>query len=304
MKVSKWKKNRKSLPEPGLYENVPFDTYREWPFVNNSSLGPARRSMAHYASALEVKKEPSREMVFGTFCHERRLEPLAVTNNYIVMPDLTKGIVKTDGSPTDKPKSTAEYRKRVAQFEETNSGKTIVTQDEFDRLAGMMNSLYSNKRANEWLGTDEPTEVSIVWIDPMTGLVCKGRIDKLNLKSRQAVDYKTTRDALRFEHSIFDFGYHRQAAFYTDGLYELTGEHFSFGIVAQEKEAPYGVRSAELDEDALILGRLEYQKALQQIHCCNESGEFPSYEDPERWTVPSYANPPITLSIDGEKFTF
>ena len=34
--------------EPGIYRDIPFDEYLSWPHVNNTLLGAAAKSMAHF----------------------------------------------------------------------------------------------------------------------------------------------------------------------------------------------------------------------------------------------------------------
>lgn len=287
-------------PEPGIYENVPFADYCAWPCVNNSSLGPLRKSPAHYLVAQETQTEPSDALRFGTFAHAGKLEPLAVINHYVVLPEFEHEIRKPDGSEYTNVKATKAYKDRVAEFHRINANKEVVPQDWYDKLLGICEALSRNRRAAEWFGARGPAEVSIVWDDPLTGLRCKARIDKLDRDARRITDLKTTVDASQFGVAMHKYGYARQAGFYADGMRVLTGDDYSFALVAVEKEPPFGVRAAEVDFDTLNIGRCEYRRALRQLVECRRSSHWPSYTDPDTWQLPSWSVPEVELTVSGE----
>lgn len=296
------------IPDVGIHENVSHEEYASWVAVNNSSMPSALRSPGHYRHAIASgDREKSDSLNFGTFAHAGRLEPLSVARRYIVMPAFEKSIVGPDGEPYKNPKNTAAYREKVAEFERVNAGKEVVEQKWLDDLDGMVDAMRRNSRANAYLSCDGPSEVSFVWDDPITGLRCKGRADKLYPRAPRITDFKTTDDALNFEKSIVKFGYHRQGAFYSDGLEVLTGERYEFCIVAAEKIAPYGVRAAPLDAGAIEAGRLEYRRALAVLAKSFAANEWPVYENPPAWGIPHWADPvtrPLKLTVGGQPYSF
>ncbi|TWU12876.1 Exodeoxyribonuclease 8 [Symmachiella macrocystis] len=303
-------------PKPGIYSDVDFPEYRSWDCVNNSTLGECRRSAMHYKAALSKVRKETDALRFGTLAHHGRLEPMVVAEKYIVMPDLTGGITKADGkTPPDKPKSTKAYKERVAEFERVNEGKIIVPQDEFDKMLSLVTALTHDELAAKWLQAEGPAELSIVWDDPLTGLRCKGRVDKIpklkivldGVEFHMFVDLKSTRDASYhgFRKSILNFGYARAGAFYADGLQALTGVPWVEGIVAVESESPFGVASAPLGLRSMEAGRREYQQALQLIAAGREHGHWPGYENPEVWEMPDFAlgddkADAVELSVGGQ----
>jgi hypothetical protein len=291
-------------PAPGIYEAVPFDVYLTWDAVSNSSLNGIEKSPLHYKFAPPVEETPP--MRFGTFCHQGRLEPSAVFRNYVVMPDLTKGILTKSGEPAKTPKATDEYKQRVERWEADNAdGKIIVLQEEFEAMTGVVAALDRNELAHKWFAADGPAEVSIVWDDPDTGVRCKGRLDKLALIIQMIADLKTTRDCLWFSKQIADRKYYRQSAMYIDGVMVLTGEVCRFGIVAVENVQPFGVMAAPLAESAVELGREEYKAALRQIAAARQSNVWPGYENPAEWILPAWKeaqlSEPLSLIIAGER---
>ncbi len=277
-------------PGPGIYEGIPFEDYLRWPFVSNSSLQPAERSMLHYHARPIIEETPA--MRLGTLCHLGRHEPSALFRKYVVMPDLTGGILTKGGELAKSPRSTAEYADRVAKWEEQNAGgKIVIPQSDLDAMTGMVAMLDQHPIAHEWFTAPGPVEVSIVWDDYETGIRCKGRIDKLVPGKQLVVDLKSVRDCLKFPSAIADRSYHRQGGMYTDGYATLTGELFGFGLVAVENEHPYGVMAAPLSAADVDLGREEYQTALRQIAAARKSNHWQGYESPAEWSLPGWRRP-------------
>lgn len=296
-----------ALPAPGLHEDVPFADYLTWPYLNASTLKHAAKSAAHFRAAVEEPDEPSDAMRFGTFAHVGRLEPLAIGERYAVMPDLTEGITRADGSPTEKPKATKEYKQRVEDWLSANTGREVVEREWFDALVAMNRRLLEHDRAVSWLNARGPVEAAFVWDDPATGVRCKARADKLDTATHRCTDYKTTRDLAGFERQIVLLGYDVQAAFYLNGLNgltTLTREPWRFGIVAQESVKPYLVRAAELSEVHLLHGSWAMRRAMEVVCAAVASGNWPGYEDPDVWERPAWADSEFELSIAGELVTF
>ncbi|MGC4002850.1 MAG: PD-(D/E)XK nuclease-like domain-containing protein [Pirellulales bacterium] len=286
--------------KPGIYRDMSFTDYLELPFVNNSSLSLIARSPRTYHRRPKIEETPA--MRLGTLTHAGKLEPSAVFRRYVVMPDFTKDVKKKDGGECSNPRATKEYKAKVEQFRLDNWEKIIVTEDEFAALVEMVTQLDRHSKAREWFSDEGETELTIVWDDPLTGLRCKGRIDKLCRRLKIIADLKTTADCRKFRNVIFDRGYHRQAAFYIDGWKALTGETFRFGIAAQENSEPYGTQAATLCERSIELGREAYQRALIDLRNSQVTGLWADYESPDEWTPPSWADveEPVELSFGGE----
>lgn len=293
-------------PGPGIYEGVPFDDYLAWPYVSNSALHPAARSMAHFRDRQPIDETAA--MRFGTLCHTGRLEPSAIFRRYVVMPDLTKGITTKDGKPAKSPKATEEYDRRVAEFMSQHDGMKVVEQATFDEMLGVLQALDNDPLARRWFGGPGQFELSIVWDDPESGLRCKGRLDKICNEERIIPDLKTTVDCTKFDKSIANYSYYRQAALYIDGWQILTGETYRFGLVAVEKVKPFGVMSAPMRADAIELGRKEYRGLLKQIAASKRSGSWPGYESPAEWSLPAWKlrggddDNEVALTIGGKQF--
>lgn len=296
-----------SLPEPGVYTGVSFDEYLAWPFVNNTLLSHAAKSMAHFhAAENSVDESSTAAQQLGQLLHTGKLELSALAETHVIMPRFEDQVLKEDGSRYSTPKATKQYKELVAAFEAANVGKVIVTQDDYDRLSAMLQSLSESERAVEYLHHDGPAEISIVWDDPETGIRCKARIDKVDLQRNRIVDLKSACDVGDFGRAIFNYSYHRQLAFYSFGIETLTGRRHEACIVAVESSQPFGVRAAPMASEAIEAGRNEYRRLLNQISICRQTGDYPGYEDPDEWDLPEWSKPksePVTLNIDGKQVT-
>lgn len=285
-------------PSPGIYRDVSFADYLAWDCINNSRISLARRSLLHFKE--QPAHEATKALRFGSFAHCGVLEPLAIAMRYAVMPryELDAANVTKDGTAS-KSTGTTYYKQRAAEFAAANTGKEVVEQDAYDHLCGISRSLMRSERAREYLCERGDVEVCFVWDDEETGLRCKCRVDMLN---SGICDLKTCLDAQAFPKSIAAYGYHRQGAHYQAGVAALTGEVKPFRIVAVEKTAPYGVRSAPLNEDAIETGAAEVRQAMRAIAGAYESGVWPCYTDPASWCLPSWygGSDEIELIINGE----
>jgi hypothetical protein len=294
----------RKIPEPGIYENISFEEYLTWDAISNSSLHAAERSMLHYKEQQPIEETPA--MRLGTFCHVGRLEPSAIYRRYVVMPDLTVGLLNDEGKPYDNPRATKAYKRRVAEFNERNTDKLVVPQADFDQMVGVVAALDRDPLAHQWFTAPGPVELSIVWNDPQTGLRCKGRIDKWARGLGIVADLKTSRDCQRFPSQIAERHYHRQGAMYLDGIEVLTGEVNRFGLVAVENALPYGVMAAPLRETDIERGRAEYHRILRQIVDSQASGVWPGYVSPAEWCLPAWATKEestdvVVLTIKGKQ---
>jgi exodeoxyribonuclease VIII len=295
-----------------LIFDLSFDEYRAILAVNNSLLNQAFRSgcvlsMAHLRVAmLKTQESDSDALRFGRLAHNGVLDPQNIPEHYSVMPDLTEGIMRADGSDYSNVRATKEYKQRAREWCRQQGGREIITQDDYDRIVGVLRGLLANESARDMLTGDGANEVSMVWQDAKTGLNCKARVDRLCEHAGFVADLKTTRDVADFEKSIVRFGYHRQAAFYLDGLEAMTGERCRFGIVAVEPESPFACRAAFLSTEAIEFGRQEYRRALTAYARCIESGVWPSLPNPDEWRLPMWAKPqddePVKLIVNGRGF--
>ena len=283
-------------PEPGIYHDVPDEVYRSWDAVNNSSLGPALRSLSHYKSALERPRTATPAMEFGRFVHTVVLEPELLAARYVVTPDL---VADLEGEYKN-PKASKEYKSKLAEFHDLHADREVVEADWYERAVAMIDAVKACPKARDLLRGVGPTESSIVWHDKLTGLRCKARVDKVT-EAGLLADLKTTADASAFAKSMAAYGYARQAAFYIDGMEAVTGELHRLAFVAVEKEPPHAVRAAVVADRAVDYGRRQYQRILRGICEARAYDRWPGYDQPTEFDLPSwcYEAEDVALEVGG-----
>ena len=277
-----------NTPPPGIYPDVPADEYHSWDAVSNSRLSTIHKhSPAHLRHELDNPSEPTPAMALGSALHDAVLLPDVYRERYAVAP------------PCDR--RTKAGKATWAAFCESSAGCTLLTDAQSEAVDGMSASVRSHPRVAELLAHPTArTELSIVWIDPGTGLTCKARLDILaDCGEWIAGDLKTTSDAkpAEFSRSVWNFGYHRQAAMYTDALaaHGIDCPHFLF--VAVESSPPYAVSVHRMLDEAVQAGRDQIQPLLETYRVCMESGVWPAWgDDVHDLGLPYYAQRQLEMT--------
>ncbi|MFA4972930.1 MAG: PD-(D/E)XK nuclease-like domain-containing protein [bacterium] len=259
-------------PAPGLHPDIPAPDYHAWEAVSQSRLWTMRKSSpAHAFYALTHPMEATPAMLLGQAVHCAVLEPGRFGREYI-------RAIDGDG------RTAAVKAARAAQSAE-NPAATLLTSTDFDKCLAIREACAGNKFARMLLDGDH--ESSFVWADPDTGLLCKGRSDVLGFKTGSVVDLKTTRSAARnqFERSLYQYGYHVQAAHYLAGVRACgidikSGEEGGgFVIIAVEPFPPYAIQVFRLLDPVVGWGEEERRKLLEKWAACEASGIWPGYPD-------------------------
>lgn len=136
-------------------------------------------------------------------------------------------------------------------------------------------SVRRHRLAASILSEGEP-EKAMYWIDPETGITCRGRMDWT--RDNALVDVKTAAygkaTASAFAKEAANYDYPMQAAHYTDGYEVLTGRRVPFLFIVVEKEPPYLVRVFQLSEYDLEVGRERIREA-RRLFAEYESNGYP-----------------------------
>ncbi|MBS0202813.1 MAG: PD-(D/E)XK nuclease-like domain-containing protein [Planctomycetes bacterium] len=297
-------------------------------------LNPLVVSMAHYRDQKPVKETP--EIRFGKFCHADQFSFLTELKNYVVVPDLIHNDIDKRGELFESPCLTKEkkkhvigdpipdgwsvvltdettayiykitesptagmYQDRLSRFKALNVGKEFVDQDELERKAGLLYSLDNTPEARSLFANHGPAtdyELSIVWKDPLTGLPCKARIDCVQHADRLVIDFKTTASVVDFPRKSADFGYHRQGAWYADGMTIITGESYRAAAVCGEAQRPFAIGAAPWNVPTMLAGRHQYRQVLNAIAQAIDADNWPSVPSPAEWAIPDYAMPNVAVA--------
>jgi hypothetical protein len=260
-----------------LYD-LPEDEYHALPRFSSSGIRHLRRSAAHYRWVMDNRRE-KREWDEGHAVHT------AV---------LGRGM---DVAEIPGPWTTTVAKEAVAKARA--AGLVPLKPEQVERIRGAVEAVRRHPVAGPLLRGGEP-EVSVLWTDDATGVECKARIDYVAQQhehdfGRTLVDLKTTgKSAEAFERSVVEYGYDSQGAHYRDAWFRATGTHARFLHVVVETSPPHGVKIYELDTEALRIGLIKRDEALEVFRHATTTGTWASY-DPEveilglpEWEVRQY----------------
>lgn len=238
------------------------EEYRSTPHFSNSDISMALQSTALLEWSKSAPSDGSDSVDLGTHVHCAVLEPDVFLKDYVKMPDFD---------------SSAAGKRSAEQFKENMQGKIILSSDTSNTISNMLGSIMAHPVANKLLTSPGESEVSI--FGEIQGMKVKCRPDRMVDPAcfggqHILVDVKKSADIDKFKFSVRDFGYHRQAAFYSDIYYQLTGvrPRFVFVVVGEKRSiGRHPVRVFELPEEVVEIGRLQYLEGLEK---CREYQEF------------------------------
>jgi exodeoxyribonuclease VIII len=263
--------------KPGIYYDISFEDYLAIDAVNSSTLKDvAMRSLEHAKYNRDHPKE-SDALAKGKLFHTITLQPEKFRSEYAIAP-------KCD-------RRTKAGKEAWADFLDEADGKLAVTQNDYTEVFAMRKKIYEHPAAIQFVQNGK-AEVTCVWEDKQTGLLCKARGDYEHRNFYTIVDLKSTKIASPggFSREMRTFGYHIQAGFYTDGWKAVTGENHDFVIVASEKSAPFTVGVYLVNEHTIEAGQRAYRRALDCYAEALETGKFTGYsQDIEPIDIPIWA---------------
>ena len=243
---------------------ISIKEYDEIKALRASDLSALDKSPAHYQHHIATRPD-SASMAFGRGTHAAVLEPAAFSTQYAIAPKVDK--------------RTKEGKAAWAEFEANNAGREILSQEDGDRIGGIIQAIHGHGTATKILQALSAVEESFTWDDG--GIPCKSRLDGYSIKLGAVVDLKTTRDASlsAFSRAIVSYGYHRQAAFYLRAAKPAALHLDSFVFICVESEPPHAVAVYALDAAAIAQGDAEVSRLLEVYRKCIETGVWPGYAD-------------------------
>lgn len=245
-----------------------MNTYRQRPGLSGTQLVKLAKSPLHYKHAVDNPSEPTPAMEFGTAAHAMVLEPHAFTQQYAVF----------NGEGT---RASKEYK----AFAQQHAGKCILKQEEHSDLVQMLMVLYSKQLASRLLFHEQGlNEHEMYWTDPVTQVLCKGKLDRYLPDLNIVVDFKTASDASSSsfnKYKAHSLGYYLQAAHYQAGIkhtHQLESVP-AFVFVVQETEAPFDVKVYELDQQSIDEAHAKRDELLQVYAECMRTGVWYGYSE-------------------------
>ncbi len=245
-------------------------TYRGMHGLSKHSLDAFAVCPAYYKWKERQEWKPSREMELGTLVHSLALE----------------GRCEYVQAPEEINRKTKAGREEWHDFCFENQGKIVVNAEEAARIEGAVKAC---EPLLNMISAKKIIEASMFW--ERDGVQCKGRPDMITeIKGRPAiVDLKTTSDFSKFDHKFFGFGYDKQAAWYTYGLEQITGqEDIDFYFLVVDMQAPHLSQWVKASTELIDIANEQLDVTLAQYKLCLDQDVWPGPPTmrvmlPRRW---------------------
>ena len=252
-------------------------------------------ALFHYQQTHPVQPTPAME--FGTAAHSWILEgkePIVFEPGIKFEGLDGKEYTLTKGRDTKAGRAFTELQAQE------HPGVPIVSQSDYEHLAGMREAVLNHSEAARLLALPGKSEVSIFW-ETETGATLKCRPDYLpdeadpKLGFLPIIDLKTTVDATLegFRRSAIKFGYHQSAAWYMEGLAKAgidTDAQMVF--IAVEKTPPYLVGVYYFEDLALATGDVSNMQAISTFRDCRAWNRWPGLTElPRSLSIKPYEIP-------------
>jgi hypothetical protein len=274
---------------PCLLRDMPAEVYHSIDAMSAGGLKRMAQSPAHfYGMQLDPNRPPAGEptpaLRGGTRFHCALFEPDELDARYIAAP------VDAPRKPTDTQRAAAKPTQRTLdamawwdEFEGRARGKEIVTQAELQTSRTMAARVRALPDIAS-LMTRGYAESSAFWIDDSTGELCKCRPDFVAELHEGVIliDGKSAIDASPegFGRAVWNFDYHLQAAWYSDGFERATGiPVLGFVFAAVESSWPHCAAAYMLGDDVLDKARREYRRLLSVYNQSKLAGYWPGYPE-------------------------
>ena len=248
--------------KPGLYPHMSRAEYDAVDAMNISRLGEIDLTPAHFIYNCGHPKPPTDALEFGIVCHLATFEP----------EKLDAAVWVVDERHTPKLKTEARRR-----------GVHLLKSEELALAKAMSDAVRRKTVARELLTAPGFAECAIVWKDELTGIMCKGRLDRICQWHQWSVvlDLKTTYSAAyhSFRWDAKKFHYHTKAAWYLDALHTLAPMDRRFVWLAVEKTAPHESALYEPDDADIAAGRENWRRWMLRYAECLNTNKWDGYPD-------------------------
>lgn len=293
--------------EAGWHPAMTMEDYIALPALSASGLEEFRRSPLHYQEYLKGEREVSRAMELGTALHIAALEPELFDKKYVVAKpcEAILGSGARRGDRCEKPGLVLDgalgwlcgVHGKETNCRVVSRGQAILSQEEWEATKGMCDAIHAHDTAGKILSGLGAEELTGVWHDQPTDVLCKMRPDRYVNRARMHVNIKTTRDASfqLFTRDSAARGYHRREAFYRIGFDALLTEVVASGIIAVENTPPYAVATYIFEEQQLAIVRSEVRALIDAYAICSTENYWPGYPGEfQMLNVPAWAIAAVT----------
>jgi hypothetical protein len=269
--------NNRVITEPGIYENVPIETYHQNPFVCDAPSISAsglkqviKRPSLYWAyspyNRHRFEREEKKHFTFGQAVHHLILGEKGFKERFALRPETY---------PNDPSKKWNANANDCKEWLTENEGRYIITNKDLDAIRHIKSKLEERDEIQQGIlnGRIEQTMVAKfgnIWLRSRPDAVPHHDGDFADIKTTNSVSYHD------MGKSIYNFGYHVQGALVRKVFREFHNEtDFNFFLIFIEKTPPYDVEITLLDKTSLERGEEQINAALPYLEECIKRWEFP-----------------------------
>ena len=263
------------MREPTIVTGMPMDGYLKADEVGSSSLKKILDSPADFKTALEQRVE-TKSMALGTAIHTAILEPHELLNRYLLQ--------NLDWGPKNKLPGSRLWRELKETAVEMN--RIPLPYEDVLIISRIKQAALKHKALQEILAGG---------VAELTGFAkgYKARTDWIT-SDDFIWDLKTTSkpvDDASLEKTIFNYGYHFQAAHHSWVMREAGIDVKGFGWIFVSTGTPYPhIRLKRATPELLEAGMIDHKYAMELYERSKEINEWPGYPDEiEEINLPHYA---------------
>lgn len=233
--------------------------------ISKSRLAQMEKCPAYFRWCEDNPQEPTNDMIVGSAFHKIVLEPQDFDNEFVIMQNFDR--------------RTKQGKEDYANFIANIGDKQAITQEQYDMICSMRDSVLNNKYAKVLLQGN--IENSMYAVDDLTQEPIKARPDCWKkVQDRVLItDLKSCRSAIENDlvRDVAKYGYDLQSYMCTEiasKVLEIPKENIVFVFIFVEKTAPYLVNVMQADSYVLQRGEQLFRKYIGQYHECKESGNW------------------------------
>ena len=241
-------------------QNMSNADYHAAAGISSSDFRLLELSPLHYENKNLFRLEGS-HFDLGSLVHAMVLTPNTVLKEF----------APEDFEGCDLDKRTNAYKEAKKKWLSSVGDRTVIPKDVWDqaqRMADNVKAIAGN------LFENGQAEESFFVEDDLFEVTRKCRPDYYREDLGIVIDLKTTKDgsAYGFGKSIYDYRYHRQAAWYLSTLQMAGKQVDKFIFVTVETSKPFMVAVWEIDEASIVAGKINYERLLMQWQQYKRSG--------------------------------
>ena len=257
---------RKKKPiKQGIVIETNKDYHRDLTAMSKSRLANMSVCPQYFKWCEDNPQETSEDLIVGSAFHKLVLEPETFGAEFVVMPLIDR--------------RTKQGKEAYAEFVLASEGREVLTEEQYETICAMKDSVMSNKYAKALLKGKH--EHSIYYTDDLTEEQIKVRPDCYrNVQDRIVItDLKSCRSAKTedFMKDVIKYHYDLQSHMYSDGVSKVLNtpkEKVDFVFIAVEKKPPYMVNILQADQFVLERGEALFREYIGNYHECKETNNW------------------------------